>query len=337
MADRLHVPDLAMDLRLLEASRDTAEAELNRHFSVKERASWYIDNLISLDEFATLVPHRHTIGEHLTPGVREAAEVFEITEDQLGFYGRDVTGILNPLGIRFDKKKPETKVAVENNPFIQFGNTWVTEERHHGQAGRQIIRLLGSDTVQVDKDCDVVSRKGNVPVGHSTARGLGYTSIQESNTADPYLELQNRLNNDARRATKEGRFEHARICELAAEVYKHIAGDELLHRRFLSSLVGAALTSDDPELQAYMLSALIDTQNEFEMPVQADILRTNSKRSIAIVRAGISSEHTISKSQLHMLRRTWKIEELNVRSGPGQEYQEILVAKMGKLAAKIAA
>ena len=47
--ERLHVPNLELDLRLLEASRDAAATQLERHLKVKERGDWNLEEILDAD------------------------------------------------------------------------------------------------------------------------------------------------------------------------------------------------------------------------------------------------------------------------------------------------
>src|SRR5262245_25305280 len=89
-----HVPNLELDYRLLEATRDTATESLERHLKVKEKHSWFVEDYVSADDLVILLPHRHDV--ELEQGVGEAVEVFTHTEDGVIWYPRDVRKICHP-------------------------------------------------------------------------------------------------------------------------------------------------------------------------------------------------------------------------------------------------
>lgn len=321
--ERLHVPDTAMDQQLLEAARPTATALLDAHYDIKHRNNWNIEEVLNTDTLVKLLPYRQEV--RLSEGVGEAVEVFLWTEDGITYYPRDVGKIFNPAN----------EAPKDSDPFNVFPRVWASEEFQHTLAGREIARLIGRDMIEIEAVRNVVIQRGNVPRPQSSALGIAYTGIQESNTSGPYQKLVDKFKGLGALAAADGNEPIAEIDTLAANVYSEIAQDERLHRKFITGVGKIALWSGDNGLAEYMLSAVYDTLNKFQMPLQMDILRGINRNKKpgdgenkakdtfgAIQAAGIFTDTTVAESQLYVIDKIWKIPSIPKLSGRAADIQE---------------
>ena len=258
------------DRELLEALGPTAAALLERHLaSAKE---WFPHELVPWDRCSELAAERWEVDATVGDAARSALFVNLLTEDNLPYYSRTISG-------RFGT----------DDVWGAWVRRWTAEEGRHTIVIRDYLTVTRAvDPVALERARMTQVSTGVVPEPASVADALAYVSLQE---------LATRIAHD-----NTGRL----LPDTAGrKIMRRVAADENLHHLFYRDLTAAALEID-PET---VVPAIERQVRHFEMPGTG--IPDFSRHARTIAEAGVY-DFQVHHDQIlvPVLLRQWNLDRL---------------------------
>jgi acyl-[acyl-carrier-protein] desaturase len=281
------------DADLLHELAPVAEELLERHLgSAKE---WFPHEMVPWSDGRDFEPGESWDPDAapMEPALRSALFVNLLTEDNLPYYFRTISGLFKG-----------------DHPWVEWGKRWTAEEGRHSIVIRDYLTVTRSiDPVALERGRMAQVSKGEVPEPETVCDGLVYVALQELAT----------------------RLSHRNTGRLLAdrrgyEIMARVAGDENLHHVFYRDATSAAI-----EVEPSMVVLAIERQVlNFAMPGTG--IPDFNNHAKAIAQAGIYDfaghhDHVLAPVVL----KHWKLEHIEGLTPEAEEARARVVAHIDRV------